>query len=120
MGTKGYGPVVAEPPKYRRSDFDRWVTLKAPDRGTPGYTEAKPAYSAVATVPAKVEVLSGRDLQIAQQSNSMATHRVAFDFFPGLHSDWVIEWEGRELQIDGIPAELGRQDFHEVMCLGRG
>lgn len=106
--------------KYTRADFDRWVTLKAPTEPPAGYTGQETVCSAVGRVPAKVEVLAGRDLVIAQQAQSLATHRVAFDYFPGLASDWVIEWDGKELQIDGVPAELGRRDFHEVMCVGAG
>lgn len=99
------------PETYHAGQLDDWVTLRAPAARSTQYGSGPIPYTDVARVPALVEPLQGRDLVYASQTQSLATHKVVIRWRGDIASTWRIFWEGREMEIDGIPLEVGRQQW---------
>lgn len=72
-----------------------------------------------ATVNAQVSPLSGKELLVAEQQQSLTTHRIKMRYFRGITSAWRVDFEGRKLNIVSVIDIDERKIEHHLMCSER-
>lgn len=73
----------------------------------------------VATVWAKIEALTGRELQAAQQKVSEVTHKITIRWFPGIVASMNIWFAKRQFQIQDVQNPDEVHKMLELLCLER-
>lgn len=91
------------------------VTLQKPVEQHNPFGEATLVWEDVTTLWAQVTTLSARDYFAAQQSGTLATHRVIVRFFKGMSPTYRLIWRGRTMEIVSV---LEREDrsLHEMLA----
>jgi SPP1 family predicted phage head-tail adaptor len=91
------------------------IDVFAPAGSQDSYGEPSAAESPVAaSVPARVEVLSGSELFEAQQIHSATTHRVTMRWRAGLTTQNWFRWDGAQLNLLSLTPDERRT---EIVCL---
>lgn len=72
-----------------------------------------------ATVWAKIEALSGRELEAAQQKVSEVTHRITLRFLPGVRAKQNVWFRDRQFQIEDVEDPLEQQKILFLLCIER-
>jgi len=73
----------------------------------------------VATVYAKIEALSGRELYAAQQKVSEVSHQITIRYMPGIDATLNIRFGGREFQIQYVENPDERTKMLILLCIER-
>lgn len=73
----------------------------------------------VATVRAKIEALTLRELYAAQQKISEVTHRVTIRWMDGIAAGMLVWFHGRQFQIQNVNNVDERNVRLELLCLER-
>jgi SPP1 family predicted phage head-tail adaptor len=72
-----------------------------------------------ATVWARIETLTGRELVAAQQKVSAVTHKVTVRYRPGIKSKMNVSFKGRRFQIEAIENPDERTKMLFLLCIER-
>ena len=78
--------------------IEEYLIAGVDDRGTPIRTWL-PKYE---HVPASIEPLQGRQLELARQLNAQVTHRITFRYHSGITPKHRMVWAGRVFSIGFI------------------
>jgi SPP1 family predicted phage head-tail adaptor len=92
------------------------ITIQEPVTARNGYGEAITTWTAVATVWASVEPLSGREYFAAEHVQSEVTHRVRMRWQSGITPDMRVLFNGRVLKIDAVINYGERRTDLQLMC----
>lgn len=72
-----------------------------------------------ATVWAKVEALTGRELEAAQQKVSEVTHRITIRWLAGVKSNMNVWFDNRQFQIQDVENPDERHKLLMLLCIER-
>lgn len=78
--------------------------------------EVLQAWATVATVWAAVEPISGREAWIAQQANTLTTHRVLIRYRSGVTTKDRFIWGTRTFYIESVITPDEIREHMELMC----
>ena len=92
------------------------ITIQEPVTARNSYGEAITTWTAVATVWASVEPLSGREFFAAEHVQSEVTHRVRMRWQSGITPDMRVLFDGRVLTIDAVINYGERRTDLQLMC----
>jgi SPP1 family predicted phage head-tail adaptor len=92
------------------------ITIQEPVTARNNYGEAITTWTAVATVWASVEPLSGREFFAAEHVQSEVTHRVRMRWQSGITPDMRVLFEGRVLKIEAVINYSERRTDLQLMC----
>ena len=91
------------------------VALQRPVDRQNEFGEATLEWEEVAVVWANVMNLTARDYFAAQQSGTLATHRITIRYYAVIKPTWRMLWRGRLLEITSI-AEREFRRLHEIIA----
>lgn len=103
-------------PRISSGELRRRISLEEPTRSADQYGDTPISWSWVADLWAKVEPLSGRELQIAAQVQPDVTHKVTIRFRRGLTCDMRFNVRGKVLNILSILNIEERDERMECLC----
>jgi SPP1 family predicted phage head-tail adaptor len=92
------------------------ITIQEPVTARNGYGEAITTWTAVATVWASVEPLSGREFFAAEHVQSEVTHRVRMRWQSGITPDMRVLFGGRVLKVEAVINYGERRTDLQLMC----
>ena len=92
------------------------VTIQEPVVARNGYGEAITTWTAVATVWASVEPISGREYFAAEHMQSEITHRVKLRYRSGITSEMRVLYGTRLLRIESVIDWRERREELHLMC----
>jgi len=107
---------VAKLADMRSGDLRQVVTLQSPPDGVGSRGERTGEWSAVATIRAKVEALSGEEVIQANQLVAMATHRVTIRFRTNVTPLQRLRFGTRYLNIGFVNNLQERNRWIELLC----
>lgn len=91
------------------------VTLQRPVDRQNEFGEATLEWEEAAVVWANVMNLTARDYFAAQQSGTLATHRITIRYYADIQPTWRILWRGRMMEITSISEREFRR-LHEIIA----
>lgn len=91
------------------------VTLQRPVDRQNEFGEATLEWEEAAVVWANVMNLTARDYFAAQQSGTLATHRITIRHYADIQPTWRILWRGRMMEITSISEREFRR-LHEIIA----
>lgn len=97
----------------RAGDLDRKITIEKPVTVQDSTGEEVKDWVVFATVPARVQGVSGRNKILNDQDVSLADVIFTIRYLPGLSVLMRIIYEGNEYRIHPFK-ELGRREGHEI------
>lgn len=98
------------------------VTIQARSGTANAYNEPADSWSDVATVPAGIEPISGREFFASQQVQGTVSHRITLRYFAGVTIKHRVRWLDPATgvaRIFDINAVIDRDERHrslELMC----
>lgn len=92
------------------------ITIQEPVVARNGFNEAITTWSAVATVWASVEPLSGREFFAAEHVQSEITHRIRVRYRAGIAPTMRVVFNGRYLMIESVINYGERNTDLQLMC----
>ncbi len=91
------------------------VTIQEPTEGSAdSYGETEASWADVATVPAEVQTLSGREAYQANQVHPEATVQVTMRYRSDVLTLWRLSHDSRTLSIDSLLPDVRKR---ELVCL---
>lgn len=91
------------------------VTLRRPVDRQNEFGEATLEWEDVAVVWADVSNLTASDYFTAQQSGTLATHRIRIRYYADIKPTWRILWRGKMMEITSINEREFRR-LHEIIA----
>lgn len=98
--------------------LDRRIVLERRDGQLDAAGEDLPQWVAIATLPAQVEPVSGREGFSSQQRFAEATHTFTIRYRGGVDPTHRIRYEGRTYDILGV-SEIGRREGLAIVAAAR-
>lgn len=95
--------------------LDRRVSLQSVSGTTDDLGETREAWAEYAAVWARLEPISGRELWLAQQAQSEATHKVTLRYRAGVTARDRVVYGGRTFHLTEPPREVGRREYLEFL-----
>lgn len=92
------------------------ITIQAPIERENDYGERAVTWIDFASVGADIRPLSGRELVMAQQIESLVTTSIQMRFYPGLNPKMRIVYAGRIFEIASIINILERNRELNILC----
>jgi len=84
----------------RSGDFNRRITIQRRSSATPnGFGQASQTWADVLSCWARIEPLSGRELELAQATHAEVTHLVEILYRPGITAAMRAVYQGRVLNV---------------------
>lgn len=77
----------------------RQVVIEQPSGAQNGLGEPAQSWSEVATVPAHIEPMGGREALVAGQLNAMSSYAIRLRFYPGLSTRMRVRYGDRVFEI---------------------
>ena len=107
--------------RLKAGDLIHQVTLQSPVYTTAQSGERTvTSYTAAVTRWASIQALTGRELYLAEQTQSDQTLLFRFRPYSGLNEKWSILWLGRTYLLDEPPRDpVGDGEQVEVRCVLR-
>jgi SPP1 family predicted phage head-tail adaptor len=105
----------------RVGEMKHRVTLQSPGAAA-GYGEPPADWATYGGRWAKVEPLSGRELEIATSTTPDTTHRITVRYVEGLDATWrlLLLPAGTPMQIDGVVDTLNQHVELVIACHAAG
>jgi SPP1 family predicted phage head-tail adaptor len=100
----------------RAGDLRRRVTIQKRQSTQDGDGQRSETWTAVATVPAKIEPLGGRELLLAKAMGAESTHQVTMRYRADLDATMRIVYQGRIFNINNLNDPDARHEAVVAMC----
>lgn len=91
------------------------ITIQVPSATRTAGGAARLGWKDAATVWAKVNSLSGREVLQSMQANVIVTHRIYMRFLPDVNAETRILWRGQTLEVVVALPKNKRSEL-EVLC----
>ena len=104
----------------RAGNLRHQITLQSPQTTRDSVGEQTLAFTTVATVPAEVSPISGREQFLAAQRQASTTHLVTIRYSPdvaSLNATWRVLFGTRVFSIDAPPRNIDERNIMlELQC----
>jgi SPP1 family predicted phage head-tail adaptor len=103
----------------RAGNLRHRVILQSPGGVIDEFGERETTWTDVATVWASIDPLSVREQFLAQQAQSITTHKVKFRYDSSLsviNASWRVKFGTRVFVIDGVINKDERNKEYELLC----
>lgn len=94
------------------------VTIQQKSVTRDAYGAEVVSWSTVATVPAQVQPIAGREYVAMRQAQSVVTHRVRIRYTSGINTGMRVQWGGTNFDIvEAINVDARNRQL-ELLCVG--